>query len=100
MHPFYFLWHRYRCHVGGLEKHVKPWVFGNLQEKDIIDIWNNPLYRDFRQNVLRYEFPFCFDCNFALCDYVQGEDFEQDCYIQSVPCGACLWCTGLFRCLQ
>lgn len=100
VHPCYFLWHRYRGYVGGLEKHVKPWIFGNLQDKDIIGIWNDPLYRDFRENVLRYQFPFCFDCGFALCDYAQGEDFEQDCYIQSVPCGACLWCTGLFRCLQ
>jgi putative metalloenzyme radical SAM/SPASM domain maturase len=100
VHPCYFLWHRYRCYVGGLEKQVRPWVFGNLQEKDIIEIWNDPVYRDFRQNVVRYEFPFCFDCGFALCDYVQAEEFEQDCYVSRVPCGACLWCTGLFGCLQ
>lgn len=100
VHPCYFLWHRYRCYVGGWEKHVKPWVFGSLREKDIIEIWNDLNYRSFREKVVRYNFPFCFDCSFALCDYVQGEDFEQDCYIESVPCGACLWCTGLFQCLQ
>ena len=100
VHPCYFLWHRYRCYVGGWEKHVKPWVFGNLREKDIIEIWSDQNYRSFRENVLHYNFPFCFDCSFALCDYVQGEHFEQDCYIESVPCGACLWCTGLFQCLQ
>jgi len=49
--------------------------------------------------VLGYRFPFCFDCGFALCDYVAEEDFEQDCYLEQVPCGACLWCTGLFHCL-
>ena len=100
VHPCYFLWHRYRCYVGGLEKRVRPWVFGNLRDKDIIGIWNAPSYRAFRENVLRYQFPFCFDCSFALCDYVGGEDFEQDCHIQDVPCGACLWCTGLFQCLR
>ncbi len=100
IHPCYFLWHRYRCFVGGWEKHVKPWAFGNLAESDIIEIWNDWKYRSFRDNVLRYNFPFCFDCGFALCDYVQTEDFEQDCYVESVPCGSCLWCTGLFRCLQ
>lgn len=100
VHPCYFLWHRYKCYVGGLEKQVRPWVFGNLLDKDITEIWNGPLYRDFRANVRQYKFPFCFDCGFALCDYVQGEDFEQDCYIQQVPCGSCLWCTGLFQCLQ
>ncbi|HET6514044.1 MAG TPA: radical SAM/SPASM family putative metalloenzyme maturase, partial [Thermodesulfovibrionales bacterium] len=100
VHPCYFLWHRYRCYVGGWEKHVKPWVFGNLREKGIFSIWNDENYRSFRKSVLRYRFPFCFDCSFALCDYVQVEDFEQDCYVESVPCGACLWCTGLFQCLQ
>ena len=100
VHPCYFLWHRYRCYVGGWEKRVKPWTFGNLGEKDILGIWNDPGYRSFRQSVLGYRFPFCFDCSFALCDYVDGEEFEQDCHIERVPCGACLWCTGLFHCLQ
>lgn len=100
LHPCYFLWHRYHCFVGGWEKKVKPWVFGNLSEKGILETWNDSNYRSFREGVLRYDFPFCFDCSFALCDYVQAEDFEQDCYISSVPCGACLWCTGLFHCLQ
>jgi putative metalloenzyme radical SAM/SPASM domain maturase len=100
VHPCYFLWHHYRCYVGGWEKRVRPWVFGNLREKDILGIWNAQACRSFREDVLRYQFPFCFDCSFALCDYVQGEDFEQDCYVGSVPCGACLWCTGLFHCLQ
>lgn len=100
VHPCFFLWHRYSCYVGGLKKAVKPWIFGNLSEMDILAIWNLPEYRSFRESVLRYDFPFCFDCSFALCNYMQDEDFEQDCYISPVPCGACLWCTGLFHCLQ
>jgi putative metalloenzyme radical SAM/SPASM domain maturase len=100
VHPCYFLWHRYSCYAGGIEKRVKPWVFGNLNERNIINIWNDTNYRLFRERVLDYKFPFCFDCSFALCDYVAEADFEQDCYIENVPCGACLWCTGLFQCLQ
>ncbi|MGE5893542.1 MAG: radical SAM/SPASM family putative metalloenzyme maturase [bacterium] len=98
--PCYFLWHRYSCYVGGWEKRVKPWAFADLSGKDILEIWNMPEYRSFRESVLRYDFPFCFDCSYALCDYVQGEEFEQDCHVSSVPCGACLWCTSLFHCLQ
>ncbi len=100
VHPCYFLWHRYACYVGGIEKRVRPWVLGTLRERDILDIWNDEGSRSFRARVLGYRFPFCFDCGFALCDYVGGEEFEQDCYIEQVPCGSCLWCTGLFRCLQ
>jgi len=100
VHPCYFLWHRYACFVGGIEKQVKPWVFGNLKDRNIIDIWNDEDSRSFRKRVLEYGFPFCFDCSFALCDYVGEADFEHDCYLELVPCGACLWCTGLFQCLQ
>ena len=100
VHPCYFLWHRYSCYVGGVEKKVKPWVQGSLADRDILAIWNDADSRTFRERVLGYKFPFCFDCGFALCDYVGEEEFEQDCYIEQVPCGACLWCTGLFHCLQ
>ncbi len=100
VHPCYFLWHRYSCYIGGVEKRVRPWVLGSLRERDILAIWNDAGSRSFRERVRRYTFPFCYDCGFALCDYVAEDDFEQDCYIQQVPCGSCLWCTGLFHCLQ
>ena len=100
IHPCYFLWHRYACYVGGVAKRVKPWVFGNVRDRDLPAIWNDAASRSFRERVLGYKFPFCFDCGFALCDYVGEEEFEQDCYLGQVPCGACLWCTGLFHCLQ
>ena len=99
VHPCYFLWHRYACFVGGIEKRVRPWVFGSLRERDILAIWNDAGFRSFRERVLGYRFPFCFDCGFALCDYVGLEEFAQDCHLEQVPCGACLWCTGLFHCL-
>ena len=100
VHPCYFLWHRYQCHIGGLVKYVRPESFGCLADQSILSIWNGPGFQAFRQGVLEYDFPFCYDCSVALCDYTQFEDFEQDCHISSVPCGGCLWCTGLFRCLQ
>jgi putative metalloenzyme radical SAM/SPASM domain maturase len=100
VHPCYFLWHRYQCHIGGLVKYVRPESFGSLEEQSLLSIWNAPAFQAFRQGVLKYDFPFCYDCSVALCDYTQFENFEQDCHISAVPCGACLWCTGLFRCLQ
>jgi putative metalloenzyme radical SAM/SPASM domain maturase len=100
VHPCYFLWHHYACYVAGVAKRVKPWVLGNVRDREILAIWNDAASRSFRERVLGYQFPFCFDCGFALCDYVSEDEFEQDCYIEPVPCGACLWCTGLFHCLQ
>jgi putative metalloenzyme radical SAM/SPASM domain maturase len=100
VHPCYFLWHRYQCYIDGHRKFVKPRVFGNLKKQGILDIWNAPDFRSFRENVIEYDYPFCFNCSFALCDYIQGEDFRQDCYVNTEPCGACLWCMGVFHCLR
>ena len=100
VHPCYFLWHRYSAHVAGIVKNVKPRSFGNLSSRDVLSLWNDTQARSFREGVVRYDFPFCYDCNHALCDYVQDEEFTQDCHLSTVPCAACLWCTGVFRCLQ
>jgi len=100
VHPCYFLWHGYSAHVAGIVKNVKPRSFGNLSSRDVISLWNDTPARSFREGVVRYDFPFCYDCNHALCDYVQDEEFTQDCHLSTVPCAACLWCTGIFRCLQ
>ena len=119
VHPCYFLWHRYSCYIGGIEKRVAPKVFGRLggaatgpsghdhaaskpgahAGRDILDIWKDPAFATFRRNVTRYEYPYCFNCNLALCDYVQDENSEQDCHINAEPCAACMWCLGIFNCM-
>lgn len=100
VHPCYFLWHRYSAHVAGVVKNVAPKSFGSLGDRDVVELWNGAEARSFRQGVLRYDFPFCYDCNHALCDHVQDEEFTQDCHLNTVPCAACLWCTGIFQCLS
>ena len=97
--PCYFLWHRYRCFASGWDQQVQAKVFGNVNLKGILDIWNDQPFRSFREGVVAYDYPHCASCNLAPCDYVQTEAFEQDCHIREVPCGACLWCTGIFQCL-
>jgi putative metalloenzyme radical SAM/SPASM domain maturase len=100
IHPCYFLWHRYSCFASGWNQLVKPKSFGNIAANGILETWNNPAFRTFRQSVLDYDYPYCASCGLAPCDYVQTEDFEQDCHIKSEPCGSCLWCMGLFQCLR
>jgi putative metalloenzyme radical SAM/SPASM domain maturase len=100
VHPCYFLWHAYQCHVQGWSQLVRPRSFGTVPLRDILDIWNDPPFRQFRENVLLYDYPHCFSCTLAPCDYVQTDEFEQDCHIRSEPCGSCLWCMGVFQCLQ
>jgi len=97
--PCYFLWHSFTCYISGLKKSVKRWSFGNIKNNDPLEIYNNKAYTEFRKSVLSYDFPYCYDCNFALCDLMEVEDFIYDCYTNTIPCGACLWCSGLFYCL-
>jgi putative metalloenzyme radical SAM/SPASM domain maturase len=98
--PCYFLWHRYECFASGWNQSVKPKVFGNLASRDMLHIWNNPEFTAFRKDVLAYDYPSCASCGLAPCDYVQTDEFQQDCHISTVPCGSCLWCTGVFQCLR
>jgi MoaA/NifB/PqqE/SkfB family radical SAM enzyme len=100
VHPCYFLWHQYGCHLFGRKKFVNAKNFGNVREKGILGIWNDPLFRSFRKEVLGYDFPYCSNCNVVPCQYLTAEEFEQDCYGNTVPCGDCFWCMGLFNCLR
>lgn len=98
--PCYFLWHHYHCYASGWQQTVKPRSFGNLAETQVLDIWNSEAFYTFRNNVIGYNYPYCASCGLAPCDYVQTEEFEQDCHINAEPCGSCLWCTGIFQCLR
>lgn len=100
VHPCYFLWHRYHCFASGWQQTVTPRPFGRLTEQDILEIWNSPEYRGFRDSVIAYDYPYCASCSLAPCDYIQTDAFEQDCHIKSEPCGSCLWCMGIFQCLR
>jgi putative metalloenzyme radical SAM/SPASM domain maturase len=122
VHPCYFLWHRYQCHFSYWRKYVpgleSPWgsstalhftywkksvadrVFGNLKDRGILEIWNDPSFLTFRKEVLRNEYPYCSNCNLVPCDYLSADDFEQDCFYTTVPCGDCFWGLGIFNCLR
>lgn len=100
VHPCYFLWHGYHCFASGWDQMVKPKIFGNINNQPILDIWNSEKFKTFRKNVTYYDYPYCSSCGLAPCNYIQTEEFEQDCHISEEPCGSCLWCMGLFHCLR
>lgn len=100
VHPCYFLWHEYGCHLFGRKKSVTAKQFGTVTRQALVDIWNSREFRAFRDEVLAYDFPYCSNCNVVPCQYLQADEFEQDCYGNSVPCGDCFWCMGMFNCLH
>lgn len=100
LHPCYHLWHQCRSFANGWLHPVQPRVFGNVKERGVLDIWNSAEFLRYRENVLRHDYPSCSECNCSPCDLVQQERFDQDCYVNTEPCGSCLWSSGVFRCLD
>jgi len=100
LHPCYNLWHGYRCYIEDWERTVSPKSFGNICRKNILEIWNQSDFIGFRQNVLSQDYPYCSNCSVAPCDYIESDELEQDCFLSTEPCGACLWSMGLLQCLQ
>lgn len=100
VYPCYFLWHQYTFFVNGMKQKVTAKSMGSLKEKSLQEIWNDSHYQDFRDKVLRYEYPYCSSCNLGPCNLFTAKPFEYDCYALEIPCGSCPWCGGLLHCLQ
>jgi len=102
MHPCYHLWHTYSCYTKGRDtaRKIDAKNFGHLERRNIGEIWNDADFRKFREEVVGYEFSWCSNCNVAPCGFIDHPDFVNDCYTNTVPCGDCLWCMGMFNCLQ
>lgn len=102
VHPCYFLWHTFNCYMKRRYylREIGAKSFGRLQDNGINEIWNDPDFRQFRQDVLKYDFSYCTNCNVAPCGFIDTREFVHDCSSVTVPCGDCLWCMGMFHCLQ
>ncbi len=100
VHPCYLLWHQYRCYINDWDRLVKVKEFGRLDERPLLDIWNDDEFATFRRNVVEFDYPYCTNCGVAPCDLVQEEDFLHDCFAGNEPCGSCQWAMGLLQCLQ
>jgi putative metalloenzyme radical SAM/SPASM domain maturase len=100
VHPCYFLWHRYTCFQNGSKKYIEPKSFGDLTRQGIMEIWNSQTFVEFREAVLRYDYPYCGNCNITPCDLISAQTFQQDCFGSVVPCGDCPWSIGLLQCLH
>ena len=102
VHPCYYLWHKYNSYhkERKIGRQIEAKSFGNLEHVKIMDIWNDPDFIAFRQEVQSYEFSYCSNCNVAPCGFIDNPDFLNDCHTNTVPCGDCFWCMGMFNCLQ
>jgi MoaA/NifB/PqqE/SkfB family radical SAM enzyme len=89
------LMHSHKCYVMGREKFVKRHWVGNVKYEKMADIWNKKNYREFREQVSKFDFSPCMHC--GGCDYVATN--EEDCLGNIHPvCGDCLWSKSILLC--
>ena len=86
------------AHTVCLNGHSRIWEefhFGSLASRDLVAIWNDPAYLDFRRRLDEFSFAPCSTCNSCDLPSVNGED----CFGNVHPaCGGCLWSQGFIQC--
>ncbi|WP_035589415.1 tungsten cofactor oxidoreductase radical SAM maturase [Hippea jasoniae] len=95
--PCYRFLHTSVEYVLGRKKQIYAHSFGNVNDKELIDIWNSRDYKWFRFIVEHSLYPSCIDCSLnSSCDFVK--DTEIDCFGLSPSCGDCLWSRNIIIC--
>ena len=95
--PCYPLLHNYQVYIYGRCRDNKSYNYGNVNEKDLKDIWQQDDYVRFRSRVKHGDFPSCTDCKYVDgCSMV--EDNSLDCWGNQPTCADCLWYRQLIVC--
>jgi tungsten cofactor oxidoreducase radical SAM maturase len=95
--PCYALSHNYRYFtIDGIGKQVSRYVFDNVNNRPLADIWLSEEYVLFRAAVKAYRFPSCPDCDLReTCDLRKE---NKGCWGWNPSCADCLWSQNIVRC--
>jgi len=89
------LLHNHVHYVKGRQRLSKRHTIGNVNERELLDLWNDPEYVAYREKVHGFAFPPCTFC--GGCDMLNTN--EEDCFSNTFPaCGGCLWAQGVIQC--
>ncbi len=93
--PCLELLHSHTSYLNGAERTTNRYMIGNVRDRPLPELWNDPEYVAFRERVARFTFAPCARCGSCPLAQENGED----CYGNPAPsCGGCLWAQGLIRC--
>jgi len=95
--PCYALSHNYSYYaIDGRNKEVSRYLFGNVHQDTLADIWTTEEYVRFRSEVRSFHFPSCPDCDLReTCD-LRGRN--EGCWGWNPSCADCLWAQDIIRC--
>lgn len=93
--PCWPLMHTHISYLHGKPRVNHRYAVGNLRERGLRDLWQDPDYVAFRQRVQNFEFSPCTFC--GGCE--RSEANLEDCLGNVLPaCGGCLWAQGVIQC--
>jgi tungsten cofactor oxidoreducase radical SAM maturase len=94
--PCFALSHNYSYFaVDGRKKQVRRYVFGNVNELPLSEIWMSEEYVRFRSEVRVFHFPSCPDCD--LRDSCDLRERNEGCWGWNPSCADCLWAQDIVR---
>ena len=93
--PSLALMHSYSSYLDERKRYSLRYTLGNISQRSLKEIWEDPNYVDFRQRVQEFNFSPCSCC--GGCDLAERN--EEDCFGNTFPtCGGCLWAQGVIQC--
>ena len=89
------LLHTHTGYLRGYERVSYRHLIGSVLERDLLDLWLDPEYIEYRERVHRFAFAPCSYC--GGCE--MSRDNVTDCFDNPMPaCGGCLWAQGVIAC--
>ncbi len=93
--PCMALLHEHLTYLYGLERRIKSYFLGDLNQQSLREIWDSQEYHDFREKIYNFDFSPCHIC--GGCSYLESN--QEDCFGNTFPvCGGCLWAQGVIQC--
>ncbi len=89
------LLHTHTHYFRAYQHAVKQHKLGNINDVNLLDVWLEPEYVQYRERVHSFAFAPCTFC--GGCELLESN--EEDCVGNTFPsCGGCLWAQGLIQC--
>lgn len=93
--PCWPLMHNHISYLHGKERRTRRHIIGNVNDKELHDLWLDADYVAYREKVQSFGFAPCTFC--GGCDLSEAN--EEDCMGNEFPaCGGCLWSQGVIQC--
>lgn len=89
------LLHTHDSYLGKRLRRSQAYSIGNILDRSLLELWNDPSYVALRQRLEEFDFSPCTYCN--SCE--MADENLEDCFGNDAPaCGGCLWAQGLIQC--